>query len=87
MQQLVQAVADTHRPGSLTITLKVSKSKVSGMVEIDDTVKVKLPEPARDASMFFADEDGNLSKDDPRQLTLPVGPVRVADPNERRAAQ
>jgi hypothetical protein len=87
LQELVQAVAATGKQGSITLTLKVSKSKVSGMVEIDDTVKVKLPDPPRDASMYFADDDGNLTKDDPRQGELFAGPVRVADPSEGRQAR
>lgn len=79
MQELSLAVIETHRAGTITLTIKVSKSKASGMVEIDDTVKVKLPEPDRSSSMFFVTDDGNLSKDDPRQLSLDVGPVRVVD--------
>jgi hypothetical protein len=85
MAELVQAVAGTGKQGSITLTLKVSKSKVSGMVEIDDTVKVKLPEPPRDASMYFADDDGNLTKDDPRQTQLDFGPRAV--PTDERHAQ
>jgi hypothetical protein len=82
MQQLVNAVKDTHRAGSMTITLKVGRHK-SGRIEIDDTVKVKMPEPERDASIFFADDAGNLSKDDPNQDVIPG--IRIANPNEGRA--
>jgi hypothetical protein len=85
MQQLVTAVRDTHRGGTMVITLKVGRHK-SGRIEIDDTVKIKLPEPERDASIYFADEDGNLSKDDPQQQEIP-GIVRVVNPNEGRATQ
>lgn len=85
LQDLVQAVTTTGRQGTLTLTLKVSRSKATGMVEIDDTVKVKLPEPQRDASMFFADDDGNLHRSDPNQDELP-GIRAASDDDTRREA-
>jgi len=87
MQQLTEAVVATGRAGSLTLTIKVTKGKAGHMVELDDSVKVKLPEAERETSLFFVTDDHNLVRDDPRQLELPVGPVRVADASEERTAK
>jgi hypothetical protein len=48
------------------------------------TANVAVKQPATDAptSVFFIDNDGNLSRNDPRQMTLPL--KEVAD---RRAGQ
>lgn len=77
LQDLTKAVVDTHRAGSLTLTLKVSRNK-AGMIEVDDTVTVKPPKADRTTSLFYATDEANLVRDDPRQLELPTGPVRVA---------
>ncbi len=84
MQELVTAVQATGRQGSLTLKLKVSRNK-SGMIEIDDLITTVLPKPDRDSSLFFADDDGNLTKDDPRQPEIPG--IRVASDSQERAAR
>ena len=84
LQELIREVQATGRQGSLTLKLKVSRNK-SGMLEIDDTLSTVLPKPDRDSSLFFADDDGNLSKDDPRQPEIPG--IRVAGDNQERAAR
>lgn len=79
MQALVEAVMETGRAGTLTLQLKVSKSKASGMVEIADSYAAKLPRADREVSMFFVTDDHNLTREDPRQLAFDVGPVRAVD--------
>lgn len=37
---------------------------------MSDEIKLKLPEFDREASLFFADDDRNLVRTDPRQLTF-----------------
>lgn len=84
LQELVSEVQATGRQGSMTVKLKVSRNK-SGMIEIDDTLTTVLPKPERDSSLYFADDDGNLSKDDPRQPE--ISGIRVAGDNQERAAR
>jgi hypothetical protein len=84
LQELVREVQATGRQGSMTIRLKVSRNK-SGMVEIDDTLTTVLPKPDRDSSLYFADDDGNLTKDDPRQPEIPG--IRIAGTDQERAAR
>lgn len=83
MQELVESVMDTHRAGTLTLQLKVSKSKATGMVEIADTVAVKLPKADRAVSMFFVTDDHNLSRTNPHQDELPGVRVVPADESGR----
>jgi hypothetical protein len=77
LQDLTAAVKETGKGGSLTLTIKVSPSKAYGRVDIEDKVASKLPEPDRFASIFFVDDDNNLTRTDPNQLELPVGPRAV----------
>lgn len=77
LQALVQAVRDTGKKGSLTLSLTVVPSKVDNGLEIIAGIKTTLPKFDRSASLFFADEEGNLTRTDPRQLTLPLGPTLV----------
>lgn len=72
LQALVQAVQATGKKGTLTLTVTVIPSKMDGGVELLDTVKTVLPKFDRSATLFYADDDGNLTRHDPRQLELPV---------------
>jgi hypothetical protein len=72
LTELIKAVRETGKAGSLTITLKVrpaSKGKTQ-VVMIDDTITEKIPKYDREATMFYASDENLLSKNDPRQLPL-----------------
>lgn len=87
MQDLVQAVIDTGKKGSVTVVISVSKSKASGQIEIADDVRIKLPAADRSASLFFVDDEFNLTRDDPNQPHLPLREVPAATaPTELRKA-
>lgn len=69
---LVTAVRTTGLSGTLTLTLKVapaSKGDSQGLMIYDD-VRVKLPTPTRPATFMFANEEGILTRQDPRQPQL-----------------
>jgi len=71
LRALVAAVQDTGKKGSLTITVGVEKMKGNDdalFTTID--VKAKLPFHAPKAAIFYADDDGRLSRTDPQQLAL-----------------
>lgn len=80
---IVQAVNEHGKTGTLTLKIKISPSKIDGAVEVEDEVAAKPPEAPRDAALFFSDDDGNLSRRDPRQPELPL---RAAGHDERRSA-
>lgn len=81
LQELVAAVSEHERPGSLTLKITVAPAgRRTQQYELADDVSVKLPKPERGSSLFFALE-GNLSRSDPRQPELPLQEV-PAPPSE-----
>lgn len=44
-------------------------------VMVSDKVKLTLPEGNRGAAIYFYDEAGNLSRQNPRQIELPLREV------------
>lgn len=79
LQQVVAAVMETHRGGTITLTLKITKSKIHNAIEIDPVVLIKPPKFDRGTSMFFADSESNLTRNDPDQGELFGGPTAVPD--------
>jgi hypothetical protein len=71
LARVVATVTELGKTGTLQLTIAIAPSKVRGAVEISDKVVAKPPEPDRDAALFYADPQGNLSRRDPRQPELP----------------
>ena len=69
LNELVQACASTGKAGSLTLTIKLKPGK-AGQMELIDDVKLKLPAPERGSTLMFATPEGNLQREDPRQLSI-----------------
>ena len=70
MHQLLSAVAEHGRKGSLTITVAVEPPKGAydgGPLAIAIESVVKAPKPAAPPSIYFRDHDGNATRNDPRQ--------------------
>lgn len=91
LHTLVARVQDTGKKGSLTLTIGVERLKggrSDNALIVSDSIKLNLPEHDRDTSLFFATADGNLSRDDPRQLSfeslrdVSATPARVVDDDE-----
>jgi hypothetical protein len=71
LNEVVQAVLDTGVKGAITIQIDVGKAKGNNaMMEITTSFKAKTPEPVRVPDLYFADDDGKLSRKDPRQPDL-----------------
>ena len=68
LPDLVKRVMETGKAGTITLTLRVKKENRMAVVNAD--VKVKLPAPATDSTLFYATEDGVLRRDDPKQPVL-----------------
>ena len=81
LHNLTAIVLELGKKGTLTLTLNVVPSKEYGRVELHDKVTVKEPERDRYASIFFVDDDGNLTRTDPRQLAFDLGPRSVDKAN------
>lgn len=71
LHALIARVMDTHKKGSLQLTIRVEPLKDDAdVLVVSDEIKVRMPEHDRKASMFYPDEHGNLSRTDPNQLTF-----------------
>lgn len=65
--ELVHAVREKGRKGSVTVVLEVRPYKGNSLnVEVAASVTAKLPQPEPPAGLFFVTEDGALTRDDPR---------------------
>lgn len=67
---LVGDVRSLGKPGTLTLTIKVTPKANSQQLVISDDVKVAPPKPERDITILFADDNNRLSRRDPRQPRL-----------------
>lgn len=73
---LVNAVRTQGRKGSLTVKFEVSPRKGNtNAFNLVGRRDLKLPQEEPIESVFFADKLGNLLRDDPRQMALPLREV------------
>lgn len=71
LKRLTRAVRDTGKPGVLVLTVQLKPLKDDEHVlQVFDSIKVKLPEHDRKGSLAYPDADGNLSRSDPNSLPL-----------------
>ncbi len=79
LAEVTAAVAATGKKGQVTIVLKVEPLKKADqntlVVTGSSTAKVPEADDASPTSVFFADDSGNLRRDDPRQPQLPLAIV------------
>jgi len=76
LQEVTTAVIEHSKPGEIALKLKIKPTgEEAATVMIEDAVTTKVPQPTRPQSMFFADDEGNLNRRDPRQAELPVQAV------------
>lgn len=70
--EVVAAVRDTGKGGSVTITITVKPDdSARNTFKVGDDVKAKVPTFSRGVSLYFANHQGRLVREDPRQPTLP----------------
>ncbi|MNX99809.1 hypothetical protein D3C86_1322760 [compost metagenome] len=68
LAQVVRAVTATGKPGSLTIKLTVKPQKGdSEQVVISSKLSATTPTADMPEAIFFADMEGDLHRNDPRQ--------------------
>lgn len=69
LHELTERCANTGKAGSLTLSITLKPGK-GGQIEVIDDVKVKLPKEEKGTTLMFATPEGNLQREDPRQLKL-----------------
>jgi hypothetical protein len=76
VQEKIRAVAasvlDTGNTGQLTIKLSFTRNGGDGskQLKVKDTVSVVMPKRPKPETLFFATEDGSLTRQNPDQFTL-----------------
>lgn len=72
LAELVRAVRETGKAGSLTYTVKIKpdgRRNLEEVVAVTDDVKANLPGHDRPVSIFFVTSDYRLTQDHPNQLS------------------
>lgn len=69
LNELTKLVSETGKVGTMKLTLKLKPGN-SGQIEIIDDIAVTAPKPNKGSSIFFATPEGNLQREDPRQMNL-----------------
>lgn len=78
LAEVVAGVMTSGKPGSITITLNVKvASRGQNAVTVTDKIAAKVPTTATPDSFWFANEEGSLLKDDPRQKEMTFTPRAV----------
>lgn len=84
LNELVLAVAETRKAGKLTLTLMVKPDKEAdgNQITIEPKLDIKTPRSELSGSTFFMDDEGNLTRTDPRQQEMVLS--QVADTGRAR---
>lgn len=77
LTKVVEAIREHGGKGSITLSLALKMNK-AGQIEITPDLKSQAPRRALSTGIFFADDDGNLTRRDPNQADW------VDDINARR---
>ncbi|MDX3074592.1 hypothetical protein [Streptomyces sp. MI02-7b] len=78
MHDLLAAVAEHGRKGSLTITIAVEPPKGhvdGGPLAIAVESALKAPKAVAPPAIYFVDRDGNATRNDPRQMSFDIRDV------------
>lgn len=68
LRKLVKTCMETGKGGSFTLKLKLTPTAEA--VVLRDDVSTAPPKPENLGTTFFADDDGTLSRNNPKQLEL-----------------
>lgn len=72
--EVVQAVMDTRKPGSLKIAVKITPTGRAS-VEVDAKLDHTVPEHDKPSTTFFVTPEATLLRSDPSQPRLPLREV------------
>lgn len=75
MRDCVEAVARTGKAATLTLAVKFTPAAKGAYGVVFGKPKTKTPEAERQGSIWYADESGRLTRNDPRQRELPLRTV------------
>ncbi len=78
INEVTSAAMNTGKVGSVTLTIKI-KPQGEGQAAIVDQIKRTIPEPTKPETFCFVDNDGNLTRSDPRQAK--IDDLKIVDMN------
>lgn len=82
-RQCIEAVALAGKGATITLVIGYLPAAKGAFAVAFSKPKVKLPAPKPNVSLWFGTEDGQLTRNDPRQKELPL--KTVPDPLEAPA--
>ena len=77
LNECVNASRDTGKVSTLTLELKIKPNGSTGQYELTDKIKSKVPELDREVTLMFGTPEGNLVREDPRQMRLDLRQVET----------
>ena len=82
LERAVAAVRQTGKSAAITLTLKLSPASkgITDVLTVESQVKTRLPEPDRGITIFYATDDNQLVRNDPKQPMLPLRVVDIDTP-------
>jgi len=82
LKQVTAAVQLTGKGGKVTLTmnLKPASAGTAGTLVFEPKIKTTIPETEPAGSIFYADADFNLVREDPNQKTLELREVEPSKP-------
>lgn len=69
LSEVVTAMNETGGDGSITLTLPLKRNK-GGQIECTPKLKAERPRRAMGTGIYYATEDGRLSRSDPGQMDM-----------------
>ncbi len=92
MREVAGAVKMTGKAGTVMLKIKIRPASKGGALVVEDEVKTALPKAETQGSIFFADDKGNLLREDPNQTTLALrtiegGKIEDTTPLKKVAVQ
>ncbi|WP_323997230.1 hypothetical protein [Pasteurella multocida] len=77
LANVIKAVRDTRKQGSVTLNLKISmlNTRTENQIKITPMVSSKIPELDREESIVFSTADGDVLFDEPNQIKMDLKTV------------
>ncbi len=86
LREVVMAAQLTGKTATVTMKFTVKQAaKIRGAVTIEDSIAIKLPQLPKDNSLFYANEQGDLQREDPKQMKLKLRVIEAPAISEQGA--
>lgn len=83
LDECIERSKETGKQSTLTLKLTIKPTTRAGdQYEIRDEIKANLPELDRGLTLMFQDENGNLTRENPRQKSMDLKSADSPKPTE-----